>query len=287
MINKKIFVFDTLAVALKFKVGADPQNTTYRLGSFASDAAIFTGSPDIPYYSEILIRETNQIWRCGQFWLNDVDRSADNDLATEHAERVAADELLQSNIDNLSASVTKTDGQLQENINMLSSQITEADSKLQDGINALSEQMDDADANLQANIDKLTAAITTSETLLQESVDQLKKSDISLTQSVQAEAAERKTADEQTAQSLTMQAAQIAALGLRVDGLAEQLITLEEFRATSPKEFKTYFVARDQADKAKLKCWRIYLRSQLIGEFDSEGTLTLPVFPMRFPFRFA
>lgn len=86
---------------------------------------------------------------------------------------------------------------------------------------------------------------------------------------------------------LQRQAAQINAIGLKVDNLAEQLITMEEYRGISPKQFKTYFVARDENDKAKLKCWRIYLRSQLIGEFDSSGHITLPKFPMRFPFRFA
>ena len=79
----------------------------------------------------------------------------------------------------------------------------------------------------------------------------------------------------------------IAALGLRVDDLASVLITMDEYRAISPKEFKTYYVARDETDKAKLKCWRIYLRNQLIGEFESSGKLTMPKFPMRFPFRFA
>ena len=101
MINKKTFIFNTLAEALTFKIGADPKNTTYRLGSFAEDAEIKTGEPDIPYYSEILIRETNQIWRCNQFWLNDVERSPDNDLATERAERMAADQLLRKGIDML------------------------------------------------------------------------------------------------------------------------------------------------------------------------------------------
>ena len=35
MINKKTFIFNTLAEALTFKIGADPKKTTYRLGSFA------------------------------------------------------------------------------------------------------------------------------------------------------------------------------------------------------------------------------------------------------------
>ena len=42
MINKKTFIFNTLAEALTFKIGADPKNTTYRLGSFAEDAEIKT-----------------------------------------------------------------------------------------------------------------------------------------------------------------------------------------------------------------------------------------------------
>ena len=215
MINKKTFIFNTLTEALAFKIGADPKNTTYRLGSFAEDAEITTGEPDIPYYSEILSRETNQMWRCNQFWLNDVERSPDNDLATERAERKAADKLLRDETDRL---VTRT--------------------------NTLSKQL-------------------------------------------QAETNAREEADENLQEILNNQQEAIAALGLRVDGLAGVLITMEEYRAISPKLFQTYYVARDETDKAKLKCWRIYLRNQLIGEFESSGKLTMPKFPMRFPFRFA
>lgn len=215
MINKKTFIFNTLAEALTFKIGADPKNTTYRLGSFAEDAEITTGEPDIPYYSEILIRETNQIWRCNQFWLNDVERSPDNDLATERAERKAADKLLRDETD-----------------------------RLTDETKALGEQL-------------------------------------------QKETDARAKADENLQEVLNNQQEAIAALGLRVDGLAGVLITMEEYRAISPKLFQTYYVARDETDKAKMKCWRIYLRNQLIGEFESSGKLTMPKFPMRFPFRFA
>lgn len=215
MINKKTFIFNTLAEALTFKIGADPKNTTYRLGSFAEDAEIMTGEPDIPYYSEILIRETNQMWRCNQFWLNDVERSPDNDLATERAERIAADKLLRDETD-----------------------------RLTDETKALGEQL-------------------------------------------QKETDARAKADENLQEVLQNQQEAIAALGLRVDGLAGVLITMEEYRAISPKLFQTYYVARDETDKAKMKCWRIYLRNQLIGEFESSGKLTMPKFPMRFPFRFA
>lgn len=287
MINKKIFIFDTLAAALKFKVGADPRNTTYRQGSFAADATIVTGEPDIPYYSEILIRETNQIWRCNQFWMNDVERSPDNDLATEHAERVAADAKLQESLDALSDTLTAADTTLQGNIDNLSSEVQTADKQLQTNIDTLSDTLAAADTQLQTNIDTLTAAVTASDTLIKESIDALAKKNVTLEQSMQTETAERKAADENLEQVLATQQAAITALGLKVDGMAEQLITIDEFRAISPKEFKTYFVARDETDKAKLKCWRIYLRSQLIGEFESDGTLTLPVFPMRFPFRMA
>ena len=215
MINKKTFIFNTLAEALAFKIGADPKNTTYRFGSFAEDAEIKTGEPDIPYYSEILIRETNQIWRCNQFWLNDVERSPDNDLATERAERMAADQLLRNETDIL---VTRT--------------------------NTLSKQL-------------------------------------------KTETNARKEADENLQEVLNNQQEAIASLGLRVDGLAGVLITIDEYRAISPKAFQTYYVARDETDKAKMKCWRIYLRNQLIGEFESSDKLTMPKCPMRFPFRFA
>lgn len=215
MINKKTFIFNKLEEVYQYKVGADPRNTTYRKGSFASDAPISEGEPDIPYYSEILIRETNQIWRCNQFWLNDVDRSPDNDLTTERAERMAADAALASDVKRLEEKATTCEAYQKQETN------------------------------------------------------------------------ERQEADAELREIWQNQQAAIASLGLRVDGLAGKLITMEEYRAISPKLFQTYFVARDETDKAKMKCWRIYLRTQLIGEFESSGKLTLPVFPMRFPFRFA
>ena len=247
MINKKTFIFATLAEALKFKIGANPSNTTYRFGSFAADAAIETGEPDIPYYSEILIRETNQIWRCNQFWLNDVERSPDNDLATERAERTAADTRLQEQIDSLSSN-------------------------------------DDVFTAYQA---QETKERTSADTRLQEQIDLLSSNDDVFTAYQAQETKERKEADENLQTVLQNQQEAIASLGLRVDGMAAVLITMEEYRAIKPKLFQTYYVARDETDKAKLKCWRIYLRSQLIGEFESSGKLTLPKFPMRFPFRFA
>ena len=131
MINKKTFIFNTLAEALAFKIGADPKNTTYRLGSFAEDAEITTGEPDIPYYSEILIRETNQMWRCNQFWLNDVKRSPDNDLATERAERVAADKLLRNETERLATQTNALSEQLQTETNARK----EADENLQEVLN--------------------------------------------------------------------------------------------------------------------------------------------------------
>ncbi len=215
MINKKTFIFDTLAAALAYKVGANPQNSKYRKGSFADDAEIYDGEPDIPYYSQIFIRETNQMWSCNQFWLNDVERSHDTDLATEVAERKAAD----------------TD--------------------LQNQISAL-------------NTEQQVWIAATKE-----------------------EATTREKEDKELADTLANQQAALTALGLEVNTLAGKLISMEEYRNLKPKEFRVYYVARNDEDKAKLKCWRIYLRSQLIGEFESNGILTLPKFPMRFPFRFA
>lgn len=69
--------------------------------------------------------------------------------------------------------------------------------------------------------------------------------------------------------------------------LGGQLITYDQYKAIKKKEMITYYVAKDEDALRRNKCWRIYLRAQLIGEFDVEGNLTLPVFPMRFPFRLA
>ncbi len=69
--------------------------------------------------------------------------------------------------------------------------------------------------------------------------------------------------------------------------LGGQLITYDQYKAIKKKEMITYYVAKDEDALKRNKCWRIYLRAQLVGEFDVEGNLTLPVFPMRFPFRLA
>ena len=69
--------------------------------------------------------------------------------------------------------------------------------------------------------------------------------------------------------------------------LGGQLITYDQYKAIKKKEMITYYVAKDEEALRRNKCWRIYLRAQVIGEFDVEGNLTRPVFPMRFPFRLA
>lgn len=209
MINKRTFIFDTLTEVLNYKIGMDARNETYIIGSFSAQPQ--RGEPDIPYYSRILIRETNQVWESGQFWLNDVHRDADNDLVTEHAERVAADARLQQGIDNLNTRILEHDTSLAEIQNNLST------------------------------FDESLSAFNSSLTSLQS----------------------------------------------QVQSLAPHLITMEEYRAMTDRKFQIYYVARNSEDKAKVKCWRIYLRNQLIGEFESSDKLTLPKFPMRFPFRFA
>lgn len=293
MINKKTFIFNTLADVLKYKIGADTKNATYRKGSFDAGATIYQGEPDIPYYAEIFIRETNQMWCCNQFWLNDVNRSADNDLATEHAERVSADNLLQSNIDTLSSSLSTCEQNLTDEIASRKSQDeahTTSINSLQNSIDTLTDESIALKQSLQQEeTERKTQGEHLTNTLSEQSVtvNALVAKSTVCEQYQQQETSERKEADEELSKTLATQQAAIAALGLRVDGMKEQLITIDEFRAISPKEFKVYYIARDATEKAKLKCWRIYLRSQMIGEFESNGTLTLPVFPMRFPFRFA
>lgn len=71
------------------------------------------------------------------------------------------------------------------------------------------------------------------------------------------------------------------------EAVGMELFTPEEYEAISPKKFKYYFVAKDATDKEKGRCWKIYLRTQLVGTFNVDGSLTLPRFPMRFPFRLA
>lgn len=67
-----------------------------------------------------------------------------------------------------------------------------------------------------------------------------------------------------------------------------ELITADEFKALGKnKAFGYYFIAKDAEDKAKGRCWKIYLKNQLVGTFNLDGSLTLPKFPMKFPFKFA
>lgn len=69
--------------------------------------------------------------------------------------------------------------------------------------------------------------------------------------------------------------------------MLQPLITLDEYNAIETKEMRFYYVSRDESGKEEGKAWRIYLGTQLVGEFASDGSLTLPKFPMRFPFRLA
>lgn len=65
-------------------------------------------------------------------------------------------------------------------------------------------------------------------------------------------------------------------------------MTYKEYRNLEVKEPKLYFVCKNSKDLEIEDCWRIYLQNKLIGEWDvKSGTLTLPVFPLIFPFRFA
>lgn len=65
-----------------------------------------------------------------------------------------------------------------------------------------------------------------------------------------------------------------------------QYISYRDYRHIEPKEPKLYFVCKSRKDLENENCWRIYLQNKLIGEWDIDtGSLTLPVFPMRFPFR--
>ena len=153
MINKKNFIFNTLAEACRYKVGADPGNTTYRLGSFAADAQIFQGTPDISYYSQILIRETNQMWLCGQFWMNDVDRNPDNDLVTERAERIAADDLLRHDTEALKNEAAVCAAYREQE----TSERTEADAELTEYL----ENQQAAIASLGLRIDGLAGKLIT------------------------------------------------------------------------------------------------------------------------------
>lgn len=65
------------------------------------------------------------------------------------------------------------------------------------------------------------------------------------------------------------------------------LITFDEYNSIESKQLRYYYVAKNESEKADGKAWRIYLGEQLIGEFGADGSLTLPKFPMRFPFRLA
>lgn len=65
-------------------------------------------------------------------------------------------------------------------------------------------------------------------------------------------------------------------------------MTYREYLEIPHKERKLYFVCKNSRDLFAENCWRIYLQNKLIGEWDIEGGMvTLPKFPMRFPFRFA
>lgn len=67
-----------------------------------------------------------------------------------------------------------------------------------------------------------------------------------------------------------------------------EYMSYSEYRHLETKERKLYFVCKNAKDVQAENCWRIYLQNKLMGEWEVEsGMVTLPKFPMRFPFRFA
>jgi|GEM_PF-6775333 len=66
---------------------------------------------------------------------------------------------------------------------------------------------------------------------------------------------------------------------------AAELITQDEFKAIEKKKFQYYFVARNERDKEKVICYRIYLANQLMGQFSVSSAVSK--FPVKFPFKFA
>lgn len=65
-------------------------------------------------------------------------------------------------------------------------------------------------------------------------------------------------------------------------------MTYRQYLDLPVKERKLYFVCKNSKDLFAENCWRIYLQNKLVGEWEVEGgMITLPKFPMRFPFRFA
>ena len=77
----------------------------------------------------------------------------------------------------------------------------------------------------------------------------------------------------------------LATIGADIKQYVQELMTYDEFKALSPKLFKYYFVAQNEEDKARMRCWRIYLGKQLVGIFNVDGSVSLPRFPFRFPVR--
>ena len=77
----------------------------------------------------------------------------------------------------------------------------------------------------------------------------------------------------------------LASIGADIKQYVQELMTYDEFKALSPKLFKYYFVAQNEEDKARMRCWRIYLGKQLVGIFNVDGSVSLPRFPFRFPVR--
>lgn len=66
---------------------------------------------------------------------------------------------------------------------------------------------------------------------------------------------------------------------------AAELITLDEYKAIANKRFQYYFVARNEKEKEKMQCYRIYLANQLMGQFSVSSAVSK--FPVKFPFKFA
>lgn len=64
------------------------------------------------------------------------------------------------------------------------------------------------------------------------------------------------------------------------------ILTFDEYRSIYPKQNKYYYVAKDTAQKAKGKFWRIYIKTTPFIECDDDGFTLCSKFAFKFPFKF-
>ena len=178
------------------RIAADAAETAARITDDAINAAAINTERDRALAAEEVLQDNIDAEELAR---TTADNTLQDNIDAEALARTTADDLLQDNIDAEALARTTADDLLQDNIDAEALARTTADDLLQDNIDAETLARTTADNTLQDNIDAETLARTTADDLLQDNIDAetlaRTTADDLLQDNIDAEALARTTAD--------------------------------------------------------------------------------------------